>query len=90
VAAGIQNGLVPTGSLASCDSPDSGGGIFDLSGNAREFGLPIASGQNPMRGGSYNSPQFGMTCQFNFSVADDNFRFPNTGFRCCYTGTTAP
>jgi hypothetical protein len=90
VTAGTQNGLVATGSLGSCASPDTAGGVHDLSGNAREFTAARSAGINPMRGGSYNSPEFGMTCQFDFSLADDSFRFPNTGFRCCYTGTTAP
>ena len=88
--AGDQDGLLATGALTHCSSDDTAGRIYDLSGNLREFTTPRSVAVNPIRGGGYNSPRFGMTCQFNWSVVDDQFRFPNTGFRCCYTGTTPP
>jgi hypothetical protein len=37
-----------------------------------------------VRGGSYNNLENGRTCAFNFTVGDTSFRFPTTGFRCCY------
>jgi hypothetical protein len=93
---GDQDVLLPTGSLASCYASWGSAAtahIFDMTGNAKEWALTRgtdASGTpiNPLRGGSYNNILDGSSCTFNFTVADDNFQFPNTGFRCC--STTAP
>jgi formylglycine-generating enzyme required for sulfatase activity len=64
------------------------GTIYNMSGNAEEWTAPRAVGVNPVRGGSYNDAQGGMTCGFNFEVAADTIALPNVGFRCCRT--TAP
>ena len=91
VAAGNQDALISTGALATCHVPwtvTTTGQIYDMSGNAQEWTAPRSAGVNPIRGGSYNDISGGMTCSFNFEVAADAIRLPNTGFRCCRT--TAP
>jgi hypothetical protein len=40
-------------------------------------------GVNPIRGGASNDIQGGLACALSFSAGDDNFFFPNVGFRCC-------
>jgi hypothetical protein len=85
--AGIQNGLLPTGQLTACRPNNRG--IFDLSGNAKEF-TAVSAGLYGLRGGSYNNLAFGTSCQFAFTRVDNAFRFVNVGFRCCYSGATPP
>jgi hypothetical protein len=87
---GTQNGLVATGAEVACYASFTGGRVFDMSGNVKEFTAPRAAGVNPLRGGSYNNLATGTTCTFDWTVVDDNFRFVNAGFRCCFTGTTPP
>jgi hypothetical protein len=37
-------------------------------------------------GGAFNSQsQDGSTCGFTFYTVDDEFKFFDTGFRCCFT-----
>jgi len=86
--AGNQDALISTGTLATCHVPwtvTTTGQIYDMSGNAQEWTAPRSTGVNPIRGGSYNDISGGMTCGFNFEVAGDTIRLPNTGFRCCRT-----
>src|SRR5262249_26286227 len=80
-----QDALRPTGSFAQCyaDWGSTANRIFDLSGNVKEWAQARTSGINPLRGGSYNNTALGLTCAFDFTIADDNFVFPNVGFRCC-------
>jgi hypothetical protein len=79
-----DDALAATGSRARCFSSVSGGKVFDLSGNAKEWTQgPSSPMQNPLRGGSYNNVPGGMTCSFDFAVAADSVRLPNVGFRCC-------
>jgi hypothetical protein len=85
--AGVQNGLLPTGALASCRTNTTA--IADMSGNAKEF-TAVSGGFYGLRGGSYNNLAFGTTCGFAFTQVDNTFRFVNAGFRCCYTGATPP
>jgi hypothetical protein len=85
--AGVQNGLVPTGAMASCRT--NGTLLADMSGNAKEFTAPV-SGLYNLRGGSYNNLAFGTTCNFAFTQVDNTFRFVNAGFRCCFAGATPP
>jgi Sulfatase-modifying factor enzyme 1/Putative metal-binding motif len=78
----------PTGSFASCKSSD---GVFDLSGNVSEWSdkqvstttgtpaYPIMA----LHGGSYLTPQNGLTCKFDFDVITTNAVLPSLGFRCC-------
>jgi formylglycine-generating enzyme required for sulfatase activity len=56
---------------------------FDLSGNVKEWTRARTTQQNPIRGGSANNDVSGLTCKLNFTLADDDFFFPNVGFRCC-------
>ena len=82
--AGDQDDILPTGSMASCYA--DGGGVnraFDMSGNAKEITAPRSAGQNPIRGGSANNTVDGISCQLNFTLVDNAFFFPDTGFRCC-------
>ena len=85
---GDQDGVLASGALAECRSVWTGGNIYDLSGNVKEWTAERSAGINPLRGGSYNNTGGGMQCDFNFLVADDTFQFENVGFRCCRS--TAP
>ena len=81
---GYQNGLVATGSMASCNTDwGAAGKIYDLSGNVKEWAAARSPGINPLRGGAYNNPPGGATCNLKFVVADDTFLFGDVGFRCC-------
>ncbi|MCU0660867.1 MAG: MopE-related protein [Myxococcota bacterium] len=74
---------VATGSLASCLSED---GVFDLSGNLREWTLdPTDTDEvnHVVRGGSFNTPAIGLKCAFTMSRADNDVVLPALGFRCC-------
>jgi hypothetical protein len=88
--------MLPTGSLTDCLStfataiPASTMGVYDMSGNIKEFVTTSTSGVYELRGGSYNNLAFGDTCTFNWTSVDNTFEFVNAGFRCCYTGTTPP
>jgi formylglycine-generating enzyme required for sulfatase activity len=81
---GDQDDVLPTGSFAACfANQNASNDAFDMSGNVKEWTLARAPNQNPMRGGASNNEVEGTTCQINFSLADDEFFFPNVGFRCC-------
>jgi hypothetical protein len=82
---GIQNGSVPCGTLASCASAD---GALDMSGNLKEWTSEMrgmTGGENiyVVRGGSYESPKLGLTCQTDLSRASADTVLPSIGFRCC-------
>jgi len=84
VTAGDQDDIKLTGSMAACFANKAGAAdAFDMSGNVKEWTLARAAGQNPLRGGASNSPAQGTSCTLNFTLANDAFFFPNTGFRCC-------
>ncbi|MEI8258031.1 MAG: SUMF1/EgtB/PvdO family nonheme iron enzyme, partial [Deltaproteobacteria bacterium] len=83
---GDQDSVYPTGHFGQCYmqwGSDTGARLFDMSGNVKEWTAPRAAGINPLRGGSYNNPQAGLACSYNFTLADDAFLFSNVGFRCC-------
>ena len=86
---GDQDDMLPSSTLASCfanHADISAAGdtdAFDMSGNAKEWTLARVPQQNPIRGGSANNDVNGLTCKLNFTLADDDFFFPNVGFRCC-------
>ncbi len=75
-----------TGSLAMCVSED---GAFDMSGNAKEWtsdqrGVASNGGRIfVVRGGSHESPEFGLTCATELSRATEDTLLPTLGFRCC-------
>lgn len=79
-----------TGSLSECRAVTSGGSVFDMSGNIREFTQARGSGAIPLRGGAYSNNGWGAQCTFDWSVVGSAFRFENVGFRCCYSGVTPP
>jgi hypothetical protein len=82
--AGDQDDILATGSRPACfANGPAGADVFDMSGNVKEWTLARAAGQNPLRGGASNNTVNGLTCQLNFTLADDAFFFPNVGFRCC-------
>jgi hypothetical protein len=82
---GLQNGGVPTGNRKDCTSE---AGALDLAGNVKEWtddargdvdGTPF----DVVRGGSYESPALGLTCQTELSQAIETTALPSLGFRCC-------
>jgi formylglycine-generating enzyme required for sulfatase activity len=83
-AAGDQDAMRPSASLPMCYADwGAAGRVFDLSGNVKEWAAARSSGVDPIRGGSYDDTGGGIRCDFDFVVADDAFRVPNVGFRCC-------
>ena len=88
---GVDHVLVPTASMTMCRST---AGVFDLSGNLKEWTSEVftGTGGNPdiavLRGGAYDSPNLGATCQFRSSRATLDTVLPTIGFRCC--SLTAP
>jgi hypothetical protein len=79
--AGNQDAILPTGSMTDCHTFAN---VYDLSGNVKEWVQARSTGVNPLRGGATNNPKDGIGCDFNFTLADDEFLFFNAGFRCCY------
>ena len=78
--------LIPTGALAACAS---GPGALDLSGNLKEWTNEI-TGQTAggtdiavLRGGAFDTPAVGATCDFRTSRAAVDVLEPTYGFRCC-------
>jgi MYXO-CTERM domain-containing protein len=85
----ITDELKPTGSMPLCYADFTGGDIFDLSGNAKEWTTgPDSPTQNPLRGGSFNNSPTGLRCDFDFAVGGPDAPLPSIGFRCC--SSTAP
>jgi hypothetical protein len=88
---GIDNATLACGSLAMCVSP---AGAFDMSGNAKEWvddqrgtsGAPKNEPIYVVRGGSFESPQLGLTCQTELSQATASTVLTGLGFRCCSDG----
>jgi hypothetical protein len=89
--AGADNDvMMPTGSVYGCPTKPaqsacvSAFGAFDMSGNLKEW-TSTAAGSSvfKVRGGAYDSPAGGLSCQFDFVSMDHTFAFPNLGFRCC-------
>jgi len=69
-----------TGSVATCASQD---GIRDMSGNVKEWTRQTVGSNYVVRGGSYASPELGLTCLTTLSESAGATVLPGTGFRCC-------
>jgi len=91
LVAGNQDIPAPTGNMVSCAVAT----IFDMSGNVAEWTNDFRTRLSDnravytLRGGAYDNIAGGLTCGFNADVVPEDFAFPNTGFRCCATGTCA-
>ncbi len=83
--------LLATGAIAACVAE---AGAHDLSGNLKEWTNEItgttSNGTNiaVLRGGAYDTPAVGATCDFRTSRAAVNVLEATNGFRCCRA--TAP
>lgn len=80
-----SRGAMPGGALAMCLSAS---GVADLSGNVKEWTddpRDVIGGSQiyVIRGGSYDSPRLGLTCQTDLSRATEETALPTLGFRCC-------
>ena len=83
-AAGDQDDVIATGALANCfANGTTTNDAFDMTGNVKEWTAQRSPAANPQRGGASNNEVTGATCNLAFTVADDDFFFPNVGFRCC-------
>ncbi|MEZ4296407.1 MAG: MopE-related protein [Polyangiaceae bacterium] len=93
--AGDQDGLLPTGSglLQNCwadwsnlqSNTTATNKLLDLTGNLREV-VKQAAGDYRLMGGAFNTgSEDGATCDFTFYSVTQDFKFFDTGFRCCFT-----
>ena len=83
---------LPTGTANGCPTPPastacvSNDGAVDMSGNLKEWtGTEVTGAPDfyRIRGGAFDTIEQGLTCQFDFVSGDEDFIFPNLGFRCC-------
>jgi hypothetical protein len=103
--AGDQDGLLPTGNLGGqsggtnrdcfadwnglLGNPNSDDAVYDITGNLREIVLDGA--QFRVVGGAFNTQaESGATCAFDFYAVPDDFKFFDTGFRCCFDENPSP
>jgi hypothetical protein len=82
---GLDNAVVASGSMSSCKSTLN---VFDLSGNVKEWvnqtDMSSSGGDIfVVRGGSFESPRLGLTCQTALSQQVGSSVLPGLGFRCC-------
>ena len=95
VKAGDQDGLLVTGSplLSLCygdwfnllGNSVANDKIYDITGNLREI-TKVAANTYSLLGGAFDSQdENGSSCQFTFYTVDQNFKFYDTGFRCCFS-----
>ena len=80
-----NDALAVTGSLENCYSPHGAEGVFDLSGNAKEWTTGSGGTGQPVRGGAYNDLSGGLECGATFARANEAVRLQSIGFRCCST-----
>ncbi|EYE99979.1 Hypothetical protein CAP_1867 [Chondromyces apiculatus DSM 436] len=94
--AGDQDGLLPTASsrLQNCWSDWSSttgnstatNRLYDITGNLRELTRNPTVNQYGVMGGSFNTQsQSASSCDFTFYTVDQQFKFHDTGFRCCFS-----
>jgi hypothetical protein len=90
-----EDELMSTGTAYGCPAPAaslcvSPSGAYDLSGNLKEWTGTQVTMSPPtyrIRGGAYDNIASGLTCQFDFLAAQDDYYFTNLGFRCCASVT---
>jgi hypothetical protein len=99
-ASGDQDGLLPTASplLQNCWADWSGllsntaatNKVFDITGNLRELTKKPAANQYALMGGAFDSSSdVGSACNFSFYSVDRDFKYYDTGFRCCFSTNPA-
>jgi hypothetical protein len=93
---GDQDGLLPTASsqLMNCFADWSNlqgntaatNRIFDITGNLREIAQKMNLSQYALMGGAFDTQaEDGATCNFTFYTVNQDFKFHDTGFRCCFS-----
>ena len=77
---GIQDAVLPSGSLDTCER----GGVYDLSGNLKEWTTDRVDGLVVVRGGGFetNVPA-ALSCGQVGDLKPEEFRSTGIGFRCC-------
>ncbi|MBU0554038.1 SUMF1/EgtB/PvdO family nonheme iron enzyme, partial [Myxococcota bacterium] len=79
---GLQDALLPCGALESC----ARGGVYDLSGNLKEWVDEEIDGLRPARGGGFETnPPEGLRCDLSLDLKAPGFTSHAIGFRCCLT-----
>ena len=75
---GVSEGVVVTGQMTECETLQ---GVFDMSGNAREWTEPEADAGAARMGGSYSSGEIDLGC--SVAIVVEGGVGPGDGFRCC-------
>ena len=80
-----------SGVFGNVAAPVNGNGLnklFDVTGNLREIvKVPNTNpAQYKLMGGAFNTAaESGAACNFTFYTVDDEFKYFDSGFRCCFT-----
>ena len=76
----VQDAVMSCGALPDCEAD----GVFDLSGNLKEWTDALRDGLRPVRGGGFttNAPE-GLACAQVGDLKPAAFRSATLGFRCC-------
>ena len=77
---GLQDGILPTGALDTCDRD----GVYDLSGNLKEWSTTMRDGLIVVRGGGFETNvATALRCDQTGDLKPPAFRSAGIGFRCC-------